>query len=354
MDATADESLAQKYNIGGFPTIKVFGADKKSPTDYQGARTADAITTEAMKATSNLVKTRKTGKSNGKSSGSSKSKGSKSAVVALDETNFNALVLESNDMWMVEFYAPWCGHCKALAPEWERAAATLQNDGIRLGAVDATAHQALASQYGVKGYPTIKVFNAGPKDTNKKKKGDDYNGPREADGIVDYARAVLDRTGAPVVVHELISPSVFSQVCGGTTAKLCAVLFVPHILDSGAAGRNSYLEVFQSIAQEFRRMPFAFAWAEANAHPELESFFTINGNFPTVAVFSAEKKSFAVNRLSWSAKNVKDFMQGVLSGTEKTSAVAAMPAVNTVSAWDGKDGKLEVDEIPLDELFGDD
>jgi protein disulfide-isomerase A6 len=45
VDATAAQSLASKYQIQGFPTIKIFGADKKSPTDYQGERTADAIVT---------------------------------------------------------------------------------------------------------------------------------------------------------------------------------------------------------------------------------------------------------------------------------------------------------------------
>jgi len=54
VDATAHESLAQKYQIKGFPTIKVFGADKKNPIDYQGQRTADAIIAESMKQTNKL------------------------------------------------------------------------------------------------------------------------------------------------------------------------------------------------------------------------------------------------------------------------------------------------------------
>jgi protein disulfide-isomerase A6 len=119
VDATAHESLAQKYAIQGFPTIKVFGADKQSPADYNGARTADGIVSEAMKVTNQLVKDRKAGKKESsdkgqKSSGDAKSsKGKKTSdVVELNEANFNALVLDSTDHWMVEFYAPWCGHCK--------------------------------------------------------------------------------------------------------------------------------------------------------------------------------------------------------------------------------------------------
>ena len=64
---------------------------------------------------------------------------------------------------MVEFYAPWCGHCKNLAPEWESAAKTLSeaklDPPITLANVDATEedNKPLATKYGVKGFPTIKA-----------------------------------------------------------------------------------------------------------------------------------------------------------------------------------------------------
>lgn len=119
VDATQHESLAQKYQIQGFPTLKVFGADKHKPVDYAGQRTADGIIGEAMRATNQLVKDRKSGKTSAKKASSEdkkekpKAKGSKdskkpsSSVVELTEANFQALVMESNDHWLVEFYAPW-------------------------------------------------------------------------------------------------------------------------------------------------------------------------------------------------------------------------------------------------------
>jgi protein disulfide-isomerase A6 len=134
IDATVSESLAQQFQIKGFPTLKVFGADKKNPTEYAGQRTSDGLISEGMKATNQMIKSRKAGKTSSnnekektttkkkeknsdapkKEKKEKKAKGSKSAVVELNDLNFNELVLESTDHWLVEFFAPWCGHCKKL------------------------------------------------------------------------------------------------------------------------------------------------------------------------------------------------------------------------------------------------
>jgi len=70
-------------------------------------------------------------------------------------------VLKENPLALVEFYAPWCGHCKNLAPEYKKAATKLKEHKIALLAVDATLddNKSLSSEYGVSGFPTLKVFN---------------------------------------------------------------------------------------------------------------------------------------------------------------------------------------------------
>lgn len=152
VDATQSQQLAAKYNVQGYPTIKVFGADKRAPTDYSGARTADGITADAISQVSKLVRSRQQGgkpkaakkekpkankkesKGSNSSSGSSESAGGGASgkVVKLTADNFDSTVMQSSEPWLVEFYAPWCGHCKALEQPWAAAARQLEG-AVNLG-----------------------------------------------------------------------------------------------------------------------------------------------------------------------------------------------------------------------------
>jgi protein disulfide-isomerase A6 len=58
-------------------------------------------------------------------------------VVLLNKDNWQQEVIKSDSLWLVEFYAPWCGHCKSLAPEWKEAAKQLKGV-VKVGAVDMT------------------------------------------------------------------------------------------------------------------------------------------------------------------------------------------------------------------------
>ncbi|KAI3707511.1 hypothetical protein L6452_26107 [Arctium lappa] len=116
---------------------------------------------------------------------SSATEAEKEYVLTLDHSNFSEVVAKHKFI-VVEFYAPWCGHCKNLAPEYEKAASVLSTHEppVALAKVDANAEEnkELAQQYEIQGFPTIKILKNGGEVVQ------DYKGPREADGIVEYLK----------------------------------------------------------------------------------------------------------------------------------------------------------------------
>ncbi|CAM8970432.1 unnamed protein product [Rhodiola kirilowii] len=100
-------------------------------------------------------------------------------VVVLKEGNFSDAI-QKNRFVMVEFYAPWCGHCQALAPEYAAAATELKDDGVVLAKVDATEENELSQEYDVQGFPTVVFFIDG---VHKP-----YSGQRTKEAIVTWIR----------------------------------------------------------------------------------------------------------------------------------------------------------------------
>jgi protein disulfide-isomerase A6 len=135
-----------------------------------GGQTGEAIAEFGLSMLGKEVNTRISGKKEKKTSSSSSS--GKDEVVVLTDDNFDQLVMKSKDIWMVEFYAPWCGHCKSLEPEYKEAASKLKG-AAKLGKVDATVHKRLNDRFDIKGFPTLKIWDYGL-DAKKDSKAIDY------------------------------------------------------------------------------------------------------------------------------------------------------------------------------------
>lgn len=161
VDATVETELGKKFGIQGFPTLKFFKEGESEPLDYDGPRDKEGIVDWLAQKTDVNYKP------------------PVSEVVVLSKDNFDSFIGE-NELTLVKFYAPWCGHCKKMAPDYEKAARLLKAQGykIKLGKVDSTVEKEISEMYGVTGYPTLKVFRNGRRA--------DYEGPRDAEGIAKH------------------------------------------------------------------------------------------------------------------------------------------------------------------------
>lgn len=341
VDMTVHQALGQPYGVQGFPTFKIFVGGKAQ--DYNGQRTAAGIVDGVTGAIRNFAKARLGGSSSssGSSSGGSKKKSSGGAPVEeLGDSDFESTVMNSEDMFVVAFVAPWCGHCKNLHPEFDSAARKLDGSGIRLVRVDATQNNQLASKFKVQGYPTIKVFPPGPKSDNNVM---DYQGPRDADGITNYAQNQFEKLGGQIKVdlNQLTGQSVFEKSCNGQ-AKKCVVVFLPGLYDEDAKARNARLEKLKNVAKQNRHMPML--WASANDQPNFEDQYQLTAGFPAIVMLrdiQGDKVGFV-----YRGKFLESDISAWITAPKSPSAGVAgkYPTVSKVKAWDGKDMEKLVDE----------
>ena len=102
------------------------------------------------------------------------------SVAIINASIFDTAVYEITRPWLISFTAPWCGHCKSLAPKFSAAARKLEGE-VAVGKVDATSEQALMARFPVKGYPTIFFI----KETSVYI----YTGVRSEDALIQFAKS---------------------------------------------------------------------------------------------------------------------------------------------------------------------
>merc|ERR1712038_2031507 len=153
-------------------------------------------------------------------------------VVDLTDSDFDS-ELEGMDTALVMFYAPWCGHCKKMKPEFDRASKDLlANDPpVTLAKIDCTeAGKDTCNRFEVRGYPTVKICRGG-------EVSQDYNGPRDAAGIVKYMKAQVGPAS-----KELTTDADLTALL----AKTKEVVVVANLEDSAK------MDAFQEVASKMR------------------------------------------------------------------------------------------------------
>jgi len=167
VDCTVEKDIATRFGIRGFPTIKLLRDGKAY--DFKGQRTiedftsfvnngyASAVVNELPKRGDAAPTPTPTPAPTPAPATETKSD-TPSDVVVLNTANFYEKV--ASGVWFVEFYAPWCGHCKALTPTWDKLATEVKGK-FNIAKVDATEEKDLATSFGIRGFPTLKLITAG-------------------------------------------------------------------------------------------------------------------------------------------------------------------------------------------------
>nr|KJB41847.1 hypothetical protein B456_007G124200 [Gossypium raimondii] len=165
VDCDEHKSVCGKYGVEGYPTIKWFPKGSLDPKQYEGPRTAESLAEFVNTEGGTNVKIATL----------------PSNVVVLNADNFDEVVLDETKNMFVEFYAPWCGYCKNLAPTYEKVATAFKmEEDVVIANIDTDKYKDLAEKYGVSGYPTLKFFPKG------NKAGEDYDGGQSLDEFVAF------------------------------------------------------------------------------------------------------------------------------------------------------------------------
>lgn len=324
------DDLGMRFKLESIPTVKIFGSDKNNPKDYKGDRSGQALAEAAMAAVNKMVNAKLGGKL----------AGSKLDVIQLTDDNFEEVVLKSNDMWMVEFYAPWCTHCQSFAPHWDKVASSLKGK-IKVGAMDVTLHRDTADLFGINGYPTITYFPPGPKNSGSRR---NYEGPHVALDIIQWALDKFDENIPPPELIQIVGKDSFKEACE-KTHPLCVISVLPHILDCQSNCRYDYLDILKALADKHKKKMWGWAWVEAGAQVDLEDVANIGGfGYPVMAVVNPKKMVYSILRGSFSSSGIDEFLRDVYYGRSNTAHVKRLPKIVESELWDGKDKELPKEE----------
>lgn len=206
-------------------------------------------------------------------------------VAVLGNDNFDTFIAD-NALTFVKFYAPWCGHCKSMAPAYSKLASRMksQENGVAIAKVDATVHSELGSKFGVQGFPTLKLFMNG--------EPVDYSGAREEDAMFNW---LMKKTGP---ASNLMTTE--EEVKAHGALNLSVLLLTQE-------GEEETLKAFMTLAASYDDVPFAHA-----TNPDLFALYEVTTKNALIVFrdFDDGRKMMVTDEAMTTA-NMKKFFDGI-------------------------------------------
>ena len=281
-----------------------------------------------------------------------------SSVLDLIPDNFDAVVLNSGKPALVEFFAPWCGHCKSLAPVYEELATKLDfaKDKVSIAKVDADAEKDLGKRFGVNGYPTLKWFDG------KNDKPEDYSGGRDLESLQDFVVAktgikIKKKASPPSSVETLTDLSFKTEIGGDKdvlvafTAPWCgrksfALRYICCQSTDQSADCKSLAPIWETVANDFAAEPSVLI-AKVDAEAEESKATTKEqgvSSYPTIKYFS---KGSTTPEAYEGGRTEQAFIEFInkKAGTHRTVGGGLDAKAGTIDALDTIVGKVTGDDL---------
>lgn len=162
VDCTLDRDLCSTHGVRGYPTLLLFVNGVKNEK-YQGGREFQELFAYVTKQSQTYAENKLSAKEIVPQVADEPEldiQVKKDAVLKLGDGDFDSTIAEG--ITFVKFFAPWCGHCRNMAPTWEDLANKYSSQSnIKIAKVDCTEEQSVCSRHSVRGYPTLLLFRAG-------------------------------------------------------------------------------------------------------------------------------------------------------------------------------------------------
>jgi thioredoxin domain-containing protein 5 len=158
VDCTEETSLCADHGVRGYPTLKLF-REVDNVTPYQGARDLENLFQFVMETVAGAAQQQETeskSEEEPEPKAAAEVERDEHGLLHLTDANFNDVINNKEGVLFVKLYAPWCGHCKRLAPVWEQLGERYRdNDHVEIVKVDCTVEKKTCQRYEVRGYPTL-------------------------------------------------------------------------------------------------------------------------------------------------------------------------------------------------------
>ncbi|ERL92534.1 hypothetical protein D910_09847 [Dendroctonus ponderosae] len=273
VDCTLHRELCFSQSISSYPTMVLY--NRSSVQRFQGVPNEGSIVEFIQDAINPLVK-------------------------QLDENNFSLLARKSaQEMWVVDFFAPWCGPCQQLAPEYRKLAksvAELKN--IVIAQVDCVANEELCSSQNIRGYPTIRLYPLGSKGLSTVAI---HNGHRDAVSLKRWIIGFL-----PSKVDSLTETEFKEQI-------LTENFYLPWLVDFYAPWCSHCVHFepeFRTVAQRLDGKVRS-AKIDCEAHRIFCGYQGVSG-YPAVRLYMSPQKHFEID-----SQNANEIIQKVKYLLEK-------------------------------------